>query len=99
MLLFLRQMFMMHVCLCVCVYVCVCVCVCFVVVHWHCSAQLSMFNVEKCYRNKIIIIIISAAKLRTTGICALVICFFSDESGVPDQAHLWQYDQPEADGL
>ena len=33
------------------VYMCVCV------VHWHCSAQLSMFNMEKRYRNKIIIII------------------------------------------
>ena len=31
------------------------VCVC--VVHWHCTAQLSMFNMEKRYRNKIIIII------------------------------------------
>ena len=50
MLLFLRLMFMM----------CVCVCECgcaVVVVHWHCSAQLSMFNMKKCYRNKIIIII------------------------------------------
>ena len=28
------------------------------VVHWHCSVQLSMFNMEKRYRNKIIIIII-----------------------------------------
>ena len=36
--------------------VCVCVCVC--VVHWHCTAQLSMFNMEKRFRNKIIIIII-----------------------------------------
>ena len=34
----------------------VCVCVC--VVHWHCTAQLSMFNMEKRFRNKIIIIII-----------------------------------------
>ena len=34
----------------------VCVCVC--VVHWHCTAQSSMFNMEKRYRNKIIIIII-----------------------------------------
>ena len=33
--------------------VCVCVCVC--VVHWHCTAQLSMFNMEKRFRNKIII--------------------------------------------
>ena len=32
------------------VYVCV--------VHWHCTAQLSMFNMEKRFRNKIIIIII-----------------------------------------
>ena len=31
-----------------------CICVC--VVHWHCTAQLSMFNMEKRYRNKIIII-------------------------------------------
>ena len=31
------------------------VCVC---KHLHCSAQLSMFNMEKRYRNKIIIIII-----------------------------------------
>ena len=31
-------------------------CVC--VVHWHCTAQLSMCNMEKRYRNKIIIIII-----------------------------------------
>ena len=37
-------------------HVCVCVCVC--VVHWHCTAQLSMFNMEKRFRNKIIIIII-----------------------------------------
>ena len=28
------------------------------VIHWHCTAQLSMFNMEKRYRNKIIIIII-----------------------------------------
>ena len=34
------------------VYVCVCV------VHWHCTAQMSMFNMEKRYRNQIIIIII-----------------------------------------
>ena len=46
-------------CVCACVRACVCVCVCFVIiVHWHCSAQLSMFNMEKRYRNKIIIIII-----------------------------------------
>ena len=67
MLLFLRQLFMMHVCVCVCVRVracvCVCVCVCVyvcvcvVLVHWNCSAQLSMFNMEKRYRNKIIIMI------------------------------------------
>ena len=36
--------------------VCVCVCVC--VVHWHCTAQLSMFNMEKRFRNKIILFII-----------------------------------------
>ena len=49
MLLFLCQMFMMRVCVCVCV----------VVVHWHCSAQLSMFNMGKRYRNKIIVTIIT----------------------------------------
>ena len=32
------------------------VCVC--VVHWHCTAQLSMYIMEKRFRNKIIIIII-----------------------------------------
>ena len=51
--------------MCACVRACVhaCVCVCFVViVHWHCSAQLSMFNMEKRYRNKIIIIIIIMGK-------------------------------------
>ena len=52
------------VCVCACVRACVraCVCVCVVVVHWHCSAQLSMFNMEKRYRNKIIIIIIIIIK-------------------------------------
>ena len=38
---------------CVCVFIVVVV----VIVHWHCSAQLSMFNMEKHYRNKIITII------------------------------------------
>ena len=46
MLLFFRQMFLTRAR----VYVCV--------VHWHCTAQLSMFNMEKRFRNKIIIIII-----------------------------------------
>ena len=32
--------------------------VCMCVVHWHCTVQLSMFNMEKRFRNKIIIIII-----------------------------------------
>ena len=50
------------VCVCVCMCVCVCVCVCgvvvvvVVVVHWYCSAQSSMFNMEKRYRNKIIMV-------------------------------------------
>ena len=41
------------------------------VIHWHCTAQLSMFNMEKLYRNKIIIIIIiinSRAFYRLGGI-------------------------------
>ena len=41
----------------VCVCVCVCVRTCVRVVHLHCSAQLSMFDIEKRYRNEIIIII------------------------------------------
>ena len=45
-------------CVRACVRACVRVCVFVVIVHWHCSAQLSMFNMEKRYRNKIIIIII-----------------------------------------
>ena len=45
-----------YVCVCVCVCVCACACVCVCVVHLYCSAQLSMFNMEKHYRNKIIII-------------------------------------------
>ena len=52
MLLFFRQMFLMRVR--ARARLCVCVCV----VHWHCTAQLIMFNMEKRYRNKIIIIII-----------------------------------------
>ena len=59
MLLFFRQMFLTRAC------VCVCVCVC--VVHWHCTAQLSMFNMEKRFRNKIIIIIIKPATLWTAS--------------------------------
>ena len=47
----------MSVCVCVCVFVFFVVVVVVVIVHWHCSAQLSMFNMEKRYRNKIIIII------------------------------------------
>ena len=47
-------MFLTHVR--ACVYVCV--------VHWHCTAQLSMFNIEKRYRNKIIIIIIITDSLQ-----------------------------------
>ena len=49
----------MCVCVCARARARVCVCVCVVVdVHWHCSAQLSMFIMDKLYRNKIIIIII-----------------------------------------
>ena len=50
--------------MCVCVGVCVVVVVVVVVFHWHCSAQLSMFNMEKHCRNKIIIIIIIKRSLR-----------------------------------
>ena len=40
------------VCVCVCARACACVCVVVVIVHWHCSAQLSIINMEKRYRNK-----------------------------------------------
>ena len=61
MLLFFRQMFLTRA---------HCVCV----VHWHCTAQLSMFNMEKCFRNKIIIIIIiiTGVLLRTHTTCITV---------------------------
>ena len=49
--------------MCVCVCVCVCVCMSVCVVHLYCSAQLSMFNMEKRYGNKIIIIIIKFSKI------------------------------------
>ena len=54
---------MLQAFICYCSYVsCLwCMCVVVVIVHWHCSAQLSMFNMEKLYRNKIIIIIIHFA--------------------------------------
>ena len=58
MLLFVRQLFMMRARASVCVCVCVCVRACVCMVHLYCSAQLSMFDMEKRYGNKIIIIII-----------------------------------------
>ena len=86
MLLFLRQMFMMRVCVCVCACVRACVraCVCVEggVVHWHCSAQLSMFNMEKRYRNKIIIIIIST--MRGTPLLIVMILHHEMSRNVPD---------------
>ena len=56
MLLFFCQMFL------TCARARVCVCVC--VVHWHCTAQLSMFNMEKRFRNKIIIITLQVRQPR-----------------------------------
>ena len=69
MLLFFRQMFLTRAR--ACVYVCV--------VHWHCTAQLSMFNMEKRFKNKIIIIIII---IIITVICqsGLSYRFFADDS-------------------
>ena len=49
---------MLHTHLCVRACVRACVRTCVYVVHLYCSAQLSMFDMEKRYRNKIIIIII-----------------------------------------
>ena len=45
-------------CVCACVRVRACVRACVRVVHLYCSAQMTMLNMEKRYRNKIIIIII-----------------------------------------
>ena len=59
MLLFLHQLFMMRTRACVCM----CVSVCVVIVHWHCSAQLSMFNMEKRYRNKILIMSVGRTRV------------------------------------
>ena len=53
---------------------CVCVCVCVCVVHLHCSVQLSMFNMEKRYRNKIIIIMFAGCLFTWTGETARLIC-------------------------
>ena len=81
------------VCVCVCVCVCVRACVraCVVIVHCHCSAQLSMFNMEKRYTNKIIIIIIIIIVALAAGLltqffpcCAFAIRSFSKVSATPD---------------
>ena len=60
---------MLQAFICYCSFVrcfwCARACVC--VVHWHCTAQLSMFNMEKRYRNKIIIIIIIITKYKNVN--------------------------------
>ena len=48
--------------------------VCMSVVHWHCTAQLSMFNMEKRFRNKIIIIIIIIPKSLSQFRHILTVC-------------------------
>ena len=61
------QMFMM------CAYARARVCV----IHWHCTAQLSMFNMEKRYRNKIIIIIIITSVCTLNSLCPYFQFFFT----------------------
>ena len=56
---------------------CVRACVC--VVHLYCSTQLSMFDMEKCYRNKIIIIIIIIITSQATCTHAFVALSFMDQ--------------------
>ena len=46
-------------------------CVC--VVHLYCSAQLSMFNMEKHYRNKIIIVVVIITIIIITIIIIIII--------------------------
>ena len=59
----------------------VCVCVC--VVHWHCTAQLSMFNMEKRFRNKIIIIIIIIFCMHLAFyLCCCLVCCFIEPTGL-----------------
>ena len=48
------------------------VCVCVFVVHWHCTAQLRMFNMEKRFRNKIIIIIITTCLKCLVGCLSMI---------------------------
>ena len=72
MLLFFRKMFLMRAR----ARVCVCVCVC--VVHWHCTAQLSMFNMEKRFRNKIIIIIIINSAVLFPYCLLCILCFLGN---------------------
>ena len=47
------------------------------VVHWHCTAQMSMFNMEKRFRNKIIIIIIIIIIKSRAAHTALFMCNMS----------------------
>ena len=51
--------------------VCVCVCVCVCVVHWHCTAQLSMFDMEKRFRKKSLLLLLFVIKYLRNGISML----------------------------
>ena len=82
MLLFFCQMFLM--CARARVYVCVYVCV----VHWHCTAQLSMFNMEKRFRNKIIIIIIIILFFLFLILCLALLLFRNTCSNCRSSVHL-----------
>ena len=65
------------------------------VIHWHCSAQLSMFNMEKRYRNKIIIIIIIMKQFGKTVCNAQCPKFLATQDGWPaGRTNLTHYIDP-----
>ena len=55
--------------------------------HLYCSAQLSMSNTEKRYRNKIIIIIIISGAVPITSICCQEGVVFTSSSSVHSARH------------
>ena len=77
-----RQMFMM----CARAHARVCV------IHWHCSAQLSMINMEKRYRNTIIVIII------ITLICQFLLVAQFVETATTNSVFLWNRSQRDVHG-
>ena len=60
------------------------------VIHWHCTAQLSMFNMEKRSRNKIIIIIIiTCESQRLTVYCGVLTPCRLVRASTSESQELW----------